>query len=252
MYTEIECPQCHRIVPGSEIFPGDRRADCPTCQTSFNIGTDVELRIRRKYHIHLPAAIEAFKTSEQMELRLSRMPFSLPAWVTPWSVFSIIFVVGWLVLGLLYVVGFPPVRILFYGSSNSILPFLFCGLSLFVIAFFFTTNLAQLKKSAQLTIQARRDMLCFEQFEVTGSSNSDSGQQLIPNNKNIHPKEIVQFYVVEKYLAGRAIYELFLLRKNGTEEKITNGNLQKMLFLEQELELFYGIRDGQVANESQV
>lgn len=252
MYTEIECPQCHRIVPGAEIFPGDRRADCPACQTSFNISTDVDLRIRRKYHIHLPEGIEVVKTSEQMELRLSRMPFSLPKWLTPWSTFGLIFIGGWLIVGLLYLVGFPPIRILFSGGNTSILPFLFCGLALSGIAFSFTFQFHQLKQAARVIIQAKRDQLIFQQFELQGSSNSDEGKRLIPKDISINPAEIAQFYAVERYLAGKAIYELFLLRKDGTEEKITNGNLQNMLFLEQELELFYSVKDNQVTNESQV
>jgi hypothetical protein len=246
MYTEIECPNCKAIAKAEDILPKERQASCYNCGQTFDVGRELDIRIRRKYKIYQPDAVTMLKTSSMLELDFPMI--QLPKGCAFWPIFGGIAGVLTLILLILSYFQIGIFEMVFrFGTDWYVL--LFFIVAILLISFSIANQFRNIQQVARIDIKAEKEKLTVTHIDKNQKRNSDEAPKR--STRELDPGDIQQYYVVERYSNGFFAYGLFALQKDQMEVEIIPliKDLQIALFAEQELEAFYGIRDDEVEGE---
>lgn len=105
---------------------------------------------------------------------------------------------------------------------------------------------------SKIDIKATREQLAVVQIEKGKNRNSDTMPKR--SKSELQPQDIVQFYVVEQNVQGVYFYSLYARDTALKEIEVLPlvKKLQWALFVEQELEEFYDIKDREELREVNV
>lgn len=241
MYTEIECPNCRIVVRSEDIIPGERLASCYNCAKVFDVSRDIDIRIRRKYKIYQPKTVEMLKTNQLLELDFSMSVPDKPLGCSFGLAFST--VAGFLtLLSLLYgyfdinLPGIPAK----YGVLWKVLP------KILFVSILIAGLLRFIRFADTGSIKAEFHKLVVSYYNPNRKRDAESKPMM--NNLEFDSSNIAQYCVVERYDQEGPMYLLQAIGHDGEEVEIISQikNLQTALFLEQELEDFYNLKDEKI------
>jgi hypothetical protein len=234
------------IVHAEDIIPKERKASCYNCGRAFDISRDIDIRIRNKYKIYQPKAVTMLKTSQRMELNFPMM--SLPLGCAFWPVFGGL--AGTLTLILLILVYFRVGMfdiIVRMGVDGYVLLFFVC--LILVISYSIAAQINKFQTVTQIDIQAEIGKLTVMNIEKGQKQSGNEPPKR--TKKELNPKDIQQFYVIERNINGHFFYSLCAMDRDKQEIEMIPliKDLQIALFAEQELEEFYDIKDSKIEKE---
>lgn len=186
------------------------------------------------------------KTRSMLELNFPMI--NLPVGCAFWPVFGGVAGVLTLILLILsyFKIGFFGILFRFGLDWNALLFFIAVILG---ISFSIANQFRTIQQVSTIDISAEKDKL--KVTHVEKGQKKDSDQPPKRTTKELNPLDVQQYYVVEQHVEGFFAYTLFALQKDKTEVEIIPviKDLQLALFVEQELEAFYGIRDERIDKE---
>lgn len=220
----------------------EKKARCASCGNTFDIDKELEIRIRRKYKIFQPEGVTMLRTKELLELRYSMTPSggcSFRVVLIAVSVFVLVF------LGVVY----SSLNSFSYVLVRDTNLLLFLGGTVLMIGFSILAGFRRIKTLANVDLKAFKDRL--EITQVNKEKGAKDEEPPVREKRELSSSGISQFYVTRKVMSGFTFYSVFAksLEKDEIEILPMVPELQTALFIEQELEDFYELKDQKMEGE---
>jgi len=227
---KISCTDCGEEVSVKNIDLKDKIGKCENCNTVFSFQNE-KLAKPRRQEIFQPEGIEVYDYPDSMDILFKWRKVSKPHW------FIVFFTILWNLILFPFVIG-----IVSTGSYWGLLPLGFhllagAGLGIYVLRKFLNST----------SISANADLLSI----ISGPINLPWSK-----DKHIQSDDINQIYV-KRYsntkVNGRPIYhfDVRAVTVNDGDISLVKGinNVRKAQYIEQELEMYLGIKDRSMVNE---
>jgi hypothetical protein len=225
---QLYCRQCGKIIQAENVNLDKLIAKCSSCNAVFSFADmyeDIHEKPKKKYDEEIPLPKNLSVESSNQLLRIKRR------WRTSATMPIVFFTLFWnlIIWGFFAPIAFP--------NLLALTPFMFAGL---VLIYFSAASL-----------------LNTTDIEVSDNSISITHHPIPFPNKNRRVKDIEQFFVFERVNHGRnstsISYELHLTDIKGANDILLQGleTPDHALYIEQELERYYGIENRHVSGEYQ-
>lgn len=229
---QLSCPNCNHQIIAEDININKEFAKCGNCNNVFSFEEDTNAPMRRRSEVFMPEAIELEEYQDELTMFYK---WSKAKKISPFLIF---FGLVWNGMMIPFVIAAI--------ASGSLAFLLGISIHLMVGIGFIVYILLNFMNTTYITV---------DDFELS-IEHRPFNFPFIAKNQYFDVQNIEQLYA-KKYVThqtnGRNVYAygVFATLKNGEDLKIIGGfkNKNKALFIEQEVELFLGIKDKKMEGE---